>query len=152
MSDTFPATRSIVVERTILHPPQTIWRALTQSTLIAEWLMANDFEPRLGARFQFRAKPIGNWNGVVNCEITAFEPPRRLVYTWKGGSVQNLGYGALNSIVEWTLTPVPGGTRLRMEHSGFGPQNTSAYETMSGGWPRLLERLEQVTGSQGGTA
>lgn len=47
-------------------------------------------------------------------------------------AVQNLGYGtALDSIVEWTLTPVAGGTRARMEHSGVGPQNASAYETMS---------------------
>jgi uncharacterized protein YndB with AHSA1/START domain len=146
-------TRSIVVERTMPHPPEKIWRALTETSLIAEWLMDNDFEPRLGGRFQLRAKPMGNWNGLVDCEITAFEPPRRLVYTWKGGSVQNLGYGtALDSVVEWTLTAVAGGTLVRMEHAGFRPQNASAYETMSGGWPRVLERLEHVTGGQGQTA
>lgn len=150
MTEATAATRSIVIERTMPHPPEKIWRALTQSSLIAEWLMENDFEARLGGRFQFRAKPMGNWNGVVDCEITAFEPPRRLVYTWKGGAVQNLGYGtALDSIVEWTLTPVAGGTRVRMEHSGFGPRNASAYETMSGGWPRILERLEHASGRQG---
>jgi uncharacterized protein YndB with AHSA1/START domain len=150
MTETAPATRSIVVERTRPHPPEKIWRALTQSSLIAEWLMENDFEPRLGAQFQFRAKPMGNWNGLVDCEVTAFEPPRRLVYTWKGGSVQNVGHGlALDSVVEWTLTPVAGGTRVRMEHSGFGPQNASAYETMSGGWLRILERLEHVSERQG---
>jgi uncharacterized protein YndB with AHSA1/START domain len=148
MTEITPATRSIVLERTMPYPPEKIWRALTQSSLIAEWLMENTFEPRLGARFQFRAKPMGNWNGLVDCEITAFEPPSRLVYTWKGGSVQNSGHGiALDSIVEWTLTPVSGGTRVRMEHSGFGPQSASAYETMSGGWPRVLERLERVTGT-----
>ena len=150
MTEATAATRSIVMERTMPHPPEKIWRALTQSSLIAEWLMENDFEARLGARFQFRAKPMGNWNGVVDCEVTAIEPPRRLVYTWKGGAVQNLGYGtALDSVVEWTLTPVPGGTRVRMEHSGFGPQNASAYETMTGGWPRVLERLEQASGRAG---
>ena len=148
MTETTPASRSIVVERTMPHPPEKIWRALTQSSLIAEWLMENDFEPRLGARFQFRAKPVGNWNGLVDCEITTFDPPRRLVYTWKGGVVQNLGQGAaLDSVVEWTLTPVQGGTRVRMEHSGFGPQNTSAHETMSAGWPRVLERLERLSGT-----
>ena len=148
MTNISPATRSIVLERTMPYPPEKIWRALTQSSLIAEWLMENDFEPRLGARFQFHAKPMGNWNGLVDCEITTFEPPSRLVYTWRGGSVQNFGHGtALDSIVEWTLTPVSGGTRVRMEHSGFGPQNASAYGTMSGGWPRVLERLERVTGT-----
>jgi uncharacterized protein YndB with AHSA1/START domain len=146
MSDSVPATRSIVVERTMPHPPAKVWRALTQSSLIAEWLMQNDFEASLGATFTFRAKPMGNWNGIVHCEVTTFEPPKRLVYTWKGGTVQNAAYGsALDSVVDWTLTPVAGGTRVRMEHSGFSPQNDSAYTTMSGGWPTVLERLEKVT-------
>jgi len=146
MTEANPATRSIVVERTLPHRPEKIWRALTQSSLIAEWLMPNDFEARLGATFTFRAKPMGNWNGIVHCEVTTFEPPRRLVYTWKGGTVQNAAYGsALDSVVEWTLTPVGSGTRVRMEHSGFRPQNESAYTTLSGGWVNILERLERVT-------
>lgn len=149
MNDSRPAARSIVVERTLPHPPEKIWRALTQSELIAEWLMHNDFDARLGGRFTFRGKPIGNWNGIVNCEITEFQPPRRLVYTWKGGAVQNLGHAVeLDSVVEWTLTPVRGGTLVRMEHSGFGPKNESAYKVMSGGWPKVLERLAAVTGER----
>src|SRR5579883_1139073 len=75
---------------------------------------------------------------------------RRLVYSWRGGSARNPGYGsALDSTVEWTLTPEPGGTRVRMEHSGFGPQNAPAYDAMSGGWPRVLERLEQASATLG---
>ncbi len=149
MSEVNPATRSIVVERIMPHPPEKIWRALIQSALISEWLMETDFEPRAGASFTFRAKPMGNWNGIVHCEVTTFEPPRRLAYTWKGGTVQNSAYGSvLDSAVEWTLTPVPGGTRVRMEHSGFRPQNGSAYTTMSHGWPGVLERLERVIGER----
>jgi uncharacterized protein YndB with AHSA1/START domain len=109
--------------------------------------MENDFVPRLGARFTFQAKPMGDWDGIVHCEVTAFEP-RRLVYSWRGGSAPNSGYGSvLDSIVEWTLTPEAGGTRVRMQHSGFGPQNASAYDAMSQGWPRVIERLEQVSAS-----
>ena len=37
------ATRSLVVEREMPHPPEKIWRALTQGSLIEEWLMKNDF-------------------------------------------------------------------------------------------------------------
>jgi uncharacterized protein YndB with AHSA1/START domain len=149
MSDTHAATRSIIVERTMPHPPEKVWRTLTQPELIAEWLMPNDFDPRPGACFTFRAKPMGDWNGIVHCEITAFEPPRRLAYTWKGGSSANLAYGTvLDSVVEWTLTPVPGGTLVKMEHSGFGPRNASAYDAMSRGWPRVLERLEQLVAAR----
>ena len=48
-------TRSVVIEREMPHPPEKIWRALTQGPLIAEWLMTNDFQPIVGHRFQFRA-------------------------------------------------------------------------------------------------
>jgi uncharacterized protein YndB with AHSA1/START domain len=39
------ASRSIVIERVMPHPPEKIWRALTQSPLIEEWLTKNDFQP-----------------------------------------------------------------------------------------------------------
>ena len=82
---------------------------------------------------------MGDWNGVVDCEVTAFDPPRRLAYSWKGGSASNPNYGsALESVVEWLLSPEPGGTRVRMEHSGFGPRNEMAFDAMSSGWPRGL--------------
>jgi uncharacterized protein YndB with AHSA1/START domain len=146
MNEQLAAARSIVVERLMPHPPEKIWRALTQAHLIEQWLMRNDFEPRLGARFTFQAKPMGDWNGIVHCEVTAFDPPRRLAYSWRGGSLSNPNYGsALDSVVEWVLTPEPGGTRVRMEHSGFEPRNEMAFEAMSSGWPRGLERLEQVS-------
>jgi uncharacterized protein YndB with AHSA1/START domain len=108
MNEQIAATRSIVVERLIPHPPEKIWRALTQAHLIEQWLMKNDFEPRLGAQFTFRATPMGDWNGIVHCEVTAFDPPRRPAYSWKGGSAVNPNYGAaLDSVVEWVLAPEP---------------------------------------------
>lgn len=146
MNERLAAARSIVVERLMPHSPEKIWRALTEAYLIERWLMTNDFEPRFGAQFTFRAKPLGDWDGTVRCEVTAFHPPRRLAYSWKGGSASNPNYGsALDSVVEWVLTPEPSGTRVRMEQSGFGPGNEMAFEAMSSGWPRGLERLEQVS-------
>ena len=145
MNEQLAAARSIVVERLMPHPPEKIWRALTQAHLIEQWLMKNDFEPRLGAPFTFQAKPMGDWNGIVRCEVTAFDPPRRLAYSWRGGSLSNPSHGsALDSVVDWVLTPESGGTRVRMEQSGFAPGNEMAFEAMSSGWPRGLERLEQV--------
>ena len=70
-------TKSIVVEREMPHAPEKIWRALTSSALIADWLMANDFEPEPGRKFQFRSKPMPGWTGVTNCEVTELDPPRR---------------------------------------------------------------------------
>lgn len=139
------ATKSIVVERTMPHPPGKVWRALTQSPLIAEWLMQNDFAPVVGHRFQFRATPVPGWSGVTNCEVLEVDEPRRLVYTWGDGTESDSG---LRTIVAWTLTPVEGGTHVRMEHSGFRPQDEGGYRGMGGGWPRIVAGLERVAGEQ----
>jgi uncharacterized protein YndB with AHSA1/START domain len=139
------AIKSIVVERTMPHPPEKVWRALTQAPLIAEWLMKNDFEPVVGHRFNFRATPIPNmWNGVTDCEVLVVEPPLRLVYSWNASGDE--AKDGLKSTVTWTLTPTGGGTHVRMEHIGFRPQDEGGRQAMGGGWPRIVEGLERVAG------
>ena len=138
-------TKSIVVERMMPHPPEKIWRALTTSALIAEWLMQNDHEPVVGRTFNFRATPIpGAWNGVTDCEVLAAEPGVRLVWRWQASGEQKAD--GLDSVVTWTLTPTDGGTLVRMEHSGFRPKDEGGYQMMGGGWPRIVAGLERVTG------
>ena len=111
---------AIVVERVSPYPPEKIWHTLTQSELIARWLMPNDFVLAVGHRLNFRTRPMGDWDGVVHCEVLACEPPRLLRYSWKGGSDINLKVGTpLDTTVTWTLTPAQGGTHLRMAHEGF---------------------------------
>jgi uncharacterized protein YndB with AHSA1/START domain len=134
-------TKSIVVERLMAQPPDKIWRALTETALIADWLMQNDFKAEVGCRFTFRAKPIPGWSGVTNCEVLTLEPPTRLVYSWGDGTESDSG---LKTLVTWTLTPGPDGTLVRMEQAGFRPQDEAGYRGMGGGWPRILERLEEV--------
>ena len=124
-------TRSVVVEREIPHPPEKIWRALTQPHLIEEWLMNNDFTPVVGHRFDFRA----DW-GSVECRVLAVEPNQTLSYTW--------GAYGLASVVTWTLTPTSAGTHLRMEQTGFRPDQPRYYQGAKYGWPRFLAALEQV--------
>jgi uncharacterized protein YndB with AHSA1/START domain len=133
--------KSIIVERKMQHPPEKIWRALTQTELIAEWLMKNDFKPIVGHCFQFRAKAIPGWSGVVNCEVLEVDAPKRLVYRWGDGTESDSG---LSTVVAWTLTPANDGTLVRMEHSGFRPQDEAGYRGMGSGWPRILERLQQI--------
>jgi uncharacterized protein YndB with AHSA1/START domain len=131
MSELAAETRSVVIEREIPHPPEKIWRALTQPHLIEEWLMKNDFKPVMDHRFNLRA----DW-GAVDCQVVAVEPDKTLSYTWAA-------YG-LESVVTWTLTPTRAGTRLRMEQSGFRPDQQQAYLGAKGGWRKFLAALEQV--------
>jgi len=131
------ATEStLVVERVFPHPPEKLWRALTETPLIAQWLMKNDFEPVVGRKFQFRSEPVPNWNGVIDCEVLIVDRLKRLSYSWS-----SMG---LDFVVLWTLTPGEGGTHLRMEQSGFRPDQQQAYKGANYGWQKFLGNLERV--------
>jgi uncharacterized protein YndB with AHSA1/START domain len=123
--------RSVVVEREVPFPPEKIWRALTQPHLIAEWLMKNDFEPVQDHRFTLR----GDW-GSVDCQVLEVEPNKTLSYTWEA-----MG---LESVVTWTLTPSGAGTHLRMEQSGFRPDQEQAYQGAKYGWKGFFAALETL--------
>ncbi len=69
-----------MTERVFPHPPEKLRRALTESPLLAQWLMNNDFEPVIGRKFQFRADPMPNWNGVIDCEVLVVEPLEQIRY------------------------------------------------------------------------
>jgi len=131
MSKPSTETLSVVVEREVPFPPEKVWRALTQPELIEKWLMKNDFKPVVDHAFTLRA----DW-GAVDCKVLTVEPKKTLSYTWAA-------YG-LKSIVTWTLTPTSAGTRLRMEQSGFQPDQPQYYEGAKGGWQRFFAALEQV--------
>jgi uncharacterized protein YndB with AHSA1/START domain len=138
MGNPAESTRTLVIERVFLHPPEKLWRALTENPLITQWLMNNDFEPVVGRKFQFRSEPVPNWDGLIDCEVLIVDPLKRLSYTWS-----SLG---LDSFVLWTLTPVEGGTHVRMEHSGFRPDQQAAYQGATYGWQKFLGALERVLG------
>ena len=131
MSNTATETLTVVVERELEHPPEKIWRALTQPHLIEAWLMKNDFTPVVGHSFNLRA----DW-GAVDCQVLAVEPNRTLSYTWAA-------YG-LESVVTWTVTPTGTGTHLRMEQSGFRPDQPQNYQGANYGWRQFFANLEQV--------
>src|SRR5580704_14496835 len=132
------ATRTLVIEREMPHPPEKIWRALTQGPLIEEWLMKNDFQPTVGQKFNFRSTPMPNWNGIIDCEVLVVEPNSRLSYSW--------GSMGLETIVTWTLTPAKGGTHVRMEQSGFRSEEDASYKGATWGWTKFIGNLERVVG------
>src|SRR5215475_7102795 len=135
--------RDIRIEAEYPHPPEKVWRAISDPKLLARWLMQNDFEPRLGRPFTFRMKPQPGFDGIVQCEVLELDAPRRLRYSWCGGP--------LRSEVAFTLTPTPAGTRLTLHHTGFeGLKAVLLSFMMGGGWgkmlrkriPGLLERMD----------
>jgi uncharacterized protein YndB with AHSA1/START domain len=131
-------TRSVVVEREMPHPPEKLWRALTQPHLIEEWLMKNNFKPVVGHRFNL----TGEWGGVMDCEVLEVEPNKTLSYTWNF-SHEDPAYD-MKSVVVFTLTPTSTGTHLRMEQSGFRPDQKQAFGGAHAGWKQFFAKLEEM--------
>ena len=134
--------RDLHFEMVYPHPPEKVWRALTNSAALAQWLMPNNFEPRLGHKFDFRTKPARGFDGIVHCEVLELDRPKRLAYSWSGGG--------LDTQVIWILEATSGGTKLRLEHNGFrGLKGWMISRMLGKGWrskilgqalPTLLDR------------
>lgn len=129
---------SVTIEREMSHPPEKIWRALTQPHLIEEWLMKNDFKPVVGHSFNLR----GEWGGVLDCKVLVVEANKSLSYTWNFAH-DDAAFN-LNTVVTFTLTPTSAGTHLRVEQSGFRRDQKQAYGGAKQGWPRFVEKLEEI--------
>ena len=136
-------------EETYPHPIERVWLAVTDSAAIAEWLMPNTFKPVVGHEFQFHTNPAPGFDGKVHCRVLAIEEPTRMSFTWRGGPI--------DTVVTITLEPVPGGTRLLLDHAGFeGPAAINVASMLENGWkskilkiglPQVLAKLAAASSS-----
>lgn len=141
-------SRTIRIDIEYPHPPDRVWQAITTRAAIAEWLMENDFEPRVGHRFTMHTDPAPGFDGIVHCEVRELDPPGRMVWSWKGGPI--------DTILTFELEPTPRGTRLRVRQAGFRGMKAYLVSLILGsGWrgiyrrklPALLDRLARQTGT-----
>lgn len=135
-------TGSIKRELVLPQSPEVVWRALTDSVALAEWMYPNDFAPRVGHRFTFRVppNPQAGFDGIVRCEVLECVPSSRLTYSWAGGPV-------VGTQVSYRLEPEGDGTRVFFEHSGFDlsqPWGDGALKGAEVGWDRMLDALTRV--------
>ena len=140
--NTAAITRAVVVERRVPHSLDKVWRALTQAPLLEDWLMANDFEPRVGHRFTFHMPGMPGWNGVTDCEVLSVVPNEELSYTWNASGEE--AATGIRTVVKWTLEAFDGGVVVRMEQSGFREQDQRNFMGAKYGWERNLGELERV--------
>lgn len=138
-------TSAISFEFDLRHPPEKVWRALTNPTVLAQWLLPvveQEMKLEKGAGFTFQTQPHPGWDGTVKCKVLESEPMKRLSYTWVVGEM-------LDTVVTFTLAPTPRGTKLSMVQSGFTPDQKQNFGGARYGWKmmggKLLELLE--TGS-----
>ena len=125
---------SLSFEFDLHHPPEKVWRALTDPVLLADWLLpvvGLKLEP--GAPFTFKTQPYPGWDGTVSCRMLEIEAHRKLSYTW--------GVPFLDTVVTFTLTPTAWGTRLSLVQSGFKPDQKQAFGGARYGWRRMGGKL-----------
>ena len=117
------------------YPPDHVWEALTQPESLAQWLMKNEgFQPVVGQKFIFKAKPVMGWKGIAYCEVLAVEKPRLLRWSQRGEEDEPKGF-----TITWTLKAEGSGTRLSLLHEGLdGLRGFMIKQVMSSGWKRML--------------
>jgi len=135
------AAESLTFEVDLPHPPEKVWRALTDPALLAEWLLpVVNHRLEAGAAFTFTAAPQPGWDGIVHCRYLDIDPLRRLSCTWVVGDI--------DTVVTFTLTPTPSGTRLLIVQSGFKPDQKKNFGGARYGWKlmggKLVDLLERI--------
>jgi uncharacterized protein YndB with AHSA1/START domain len=138
--------RDIALESVLPHPVEAVWQALTDPAALSEWVMpVEGFAPVVGQRFRFLAKPMPGWDGIIDCEVLAVEPLKRLVIRWRGSRMKSA------TTVTWSLTPDPDGTRLRIDHQGFeGPGGFILGAMHRSGWSKMTARLASLLPTSSG--
>jgi uncharacterized protein YndB with AHSA1/START domain len=97
---------NVELDATYPHPPSRVWQALTDPAALAQWLLPSDFKPLIGFRFRLD-RPDGD---AIQGKVLEVEEGKLLAYTWDDGESPE------PSVVCWSLDPVEGGTRVRLEH------------------------------------
>jgi uncharacterized protein YndB with AHSA1/START domain len=138
--------RTIRVDQFLPHPPEKVWRALTEPDLIARWLMPSDFKLEVGHRFTFRGSPMppAGFGGTGHSEVLYFEPEKMLRIAWRAAPED---LSSLDSRVTFTLEPEGAGTRLFLVHDGFNPDDpyqAVACQIMSIGWQGAIAKITQI--------
>jgi uncharacterized protein YndB with AHSA1/START domain len=133
-------SETIAFEAELPHPPEKVWRALTEPALVSEWLLpVLDLPLAPGGGFAYRTEPQPGWDGTVSCRVLEVERHRRLSYTWVVGEM-------LDTVVTFTLTPTPGGTHLSLVHGGFREEQKRNAGGARYGWRMMGERLVHLLG------
>lgn len=122
--------KQIRIVKELAFPREDVWQQLTDSELLAQWLMPNDFEPIVGHEFTFQTDPAPGFDGIVRCRVLELDEPSLLAYTWAGGN--------LDTVVTFRLKAIDFGTRLTLEHDGFTGKSLIARVILGFGWKKLV--------------
>jgi uncharacterized protein YndB with AHSA1/START domain len=128
------------------HPPERVWRALTDPRHLSEWFLPVTVDPTDRTRLRLRPDRVDGFTGPVDVLVVDAEAPSRFVTRWQGDE--------LHVRVAMTITPVGAGSRLTFVQRGFlGRRGTlrrrvlrATYGRMFG--ERLPPMLDRIAGQE----
>jgi uncharacterized protein YndB with AHSA1/START domain len=113
--DTIGGKAVLRFERRLAHPPEKVFRAISDPAELQHWFPAAvETELRPGAPITFTFQDMDA--DAPGGEVVEVEPPKLLVYTWG------------DDVLRWEIVPEEHGCRLFFSH-------TLAPDGMSGGLP-----------------
>jgi uncharacterized protein YndB with AHSA1/START domain len=128
-------TARLTFRRLLRHPPERVWRALTDSTEFEAWHIGT--ATIVGGEGGFIEMTTGpaqfHWTG----RILRWEPPRVLEYEMDAEPQEHLHSGE-RSVVRYELDPTEGGTLLTLLHIQLTPPTALGFAP---GTHALLDRL-----------
>jgi uncharacterized protein YndB with AHSA1/START domain len=121
-------------ERRLAHPPERVWRAVTETEELAKWFPAR---PEIGGERQVGAALTftypNNEEPPETGEILELDSPRRFAFSWRPGAE-----GADPQVLRFELEPDGDGTRLVFTHELPRPDSAK----VAAGWELCLDDLE----------
>ena len=125
---------------------EIVWNALTKPALAVQWLGCLRFKPEAGHIFYLQPdrerRAADDIEGAIACRIEVLDRPRRLSFSWGFPDVPD-------TFVDIRLRRIPGGTYVRLVHSGWDQFEAQETEEVRGGlgsaWHSVaLPRLREV--------
>jgi uncharacterized protein YndB with AHSA1/START domain len=134
------------MEVSVKAPLDLVWRAWTETERIIEWFApAAYIVPVEGGAFELFFDPADHTHmSTIGCAI---EPRESLAFTWKGPDqfAQLMSDPVSLTEVKVTFHKETGGTRVRIEHGGWG-DGDDWKEAWEGVLQSLVSRLESGNG------
>jgi uncharacterized protein YndB with AHSA1/START domain len=132
---TITGRSTLTFVRYLPGPIERVWSYLTDPTYLASWFSAGSVAGHVGGDVRFEMGAHGN--------ITAYEPPRVLEYTW---NEEETPCGPIpDALVRWELAQEGNRVRLTLTHSRLAE---TALVSLGAGWHTFLDRLNESLAGQ----
>ncbi|MEM9575432.1 MAG: SRPBCC domain-containing protein [Pseudomonadota bacterium] len=116
-----------------------VWAFLAEPDKLARWFHAPKAPLKQGDKLELFGTESGDL--LIWGDVLVARKPEYLEYTF---TVKPMGDAT--SLVKWTLTEVPGGTKLILEHEGL-PAGADAFDlilALDNGWDKHFVQMREA--------